>query len=343
MENEEGNKKVILNQYLNLNVSDWQQFLVYLPSDTIEGVYKLWIEAESMNRETNMLNNKSKIITITVTDKNRIIMPELKDMANVSLLEGNDYTQQLEMSKGTEPITYEIVSVPSSTISIDDSGLIKWIKPTVANYKVTAKAINNIGQDEKSWIVSVESKDTDNDGISDDVDLDDEVITKTITLSKGFGLYGMNSSMTLAQLIEKIGVDNLISINSNGETYQLSYVKEGLDMLNDFTQLEPFKSVWIAVANEVTITYDEIDYSNEEQEITLEGNRWYLLNPPKEISLETIKAQLGNSNIKVIQGISTTYQQQYIDDGIDWANDFTGFYEPLGYWILLKENATLKF
>jgi lysozyme len=169
------------------------------------------------------------------------------------------------------------------------------------------------------------------------------VTTRTITLSKGFGLYGMNSSMTLAQLIEKIGVDKLISINSNGETYQLSYVKEGLDMLNDFTQLEPFKSVWIEVANEVTITYDDIDYSNEEQEITLEGNRWYLLNPPKEISLETIKAQLGNSNIKVIQGISTTYQQQYIDDGIDWANDFTGFYEPLGYWILLKENATLKF
>ncbi|MCH9739279.1 MAG: CHAP domain-containing protein [Epsilonproteobacteria bacterium] len=169
-----------------------------------------------------------------------------------------------------------------------------------------------------------------------------EAITKTITIRKGFGLYGMNSSMTLAQLIEKIGVDNLLSINSSGETYQLSYVDDGLDFLNDFTQLEPFKAVWISVAEDVTIDYEEITYINN-QEITLTGGKWYLLNPPKTMSLESIKSQVGENNIDVIQGLVTTYQQQYVDAGTSFLNDFTGFEESKGYWIKLKDDATLIF
>ena len=168
------------------------------------------------------------------------------------------------------------------------------------------------------------------------------VATRTITIHKGFGLYGMNSSMTLAQLIEKIGVDNLLSINSNGATYQLAYVKDGLEFLNDFKQLEPFKAVWIEVANEVEIDYDEINYTDD-QEITIEGDRWYLLNPPKAMSLEEIKSKVGESNIEIIQGLTTTYQQKYVDEGTDFLNDFTGFTEPNGYWIKLKESAVLSF
>jgi len=168
------------------------------------------------------------------------------------------------------------------------------------------------------------------------------VATRTITIHKGFGLYGMNSSMTLAQLIEKIGVDNLLSINRNGATYQLAYVKDGLEFLNDFKQLEPFKAVWIEVANEVEIDYDEINYTDD-QEITLEGGKWYLLNPPKAMSLEEIKSQVGESNIEIIQGLTTTYQQKYVDEGTDFLNDFTGFTEPNGYWIKLKESAVLSF
>ena len=169
-----------------------------------------------------------------------------------------------------------------------------------------------------------------------------EVITRTITIRKGFGLYGMNSSMTLAQLIEKIGVDNLLSINSNGETYQLKYVQDDLEFLNDFTKLEPFKAVWIEVANEVEISYDEISYTDN-QEITLEGGKWYLLNPPKAMSLEEIKAQVGESNIDVIQGLVTTYQQQYVDEGTDFLNDFIGFEEPKGYWVKFKESSRFTF
>jgi GH25 family lysozyme M1 (1,4-beta-N-acetylmuramidase)/surface antigen len=193
------------------------------------------------------------------------------------------------------------------------------------------------------------------DGIGGDVDMNlfngsIEALTQKlyqyqknrVTIHKGFGLYGMNSSMTLAQLIEKIGVDNLLSINSNGATYQLAYVKDGLEFLNDFKQLELFKAVWIEVANEVEIDYDEINYTDD-QEITIEGDRWYLLNPPKAMSLEEIKSKVGESNIEIIQGLTTTYQQKYVDEGTDFLNDFTGFTEPNGYWIKLKESAVLSF
>jgi len=166
--------------------------------------------------------------------------------------------------------------------------------------------------------------------------------TQTIVIKKGFGLYGMNTSLTLDELIAKIGVDNLLSISSSKETYKLSYVKEGLDFLNDFEKLTMFESVWIEVANDVTITYDETTY-DDDQEITLNGGDWYLLNPPKTMNLNVIKSQVGKSNIDTIQGLVSVYKQKYIDEGTPFLNDFTGFEEPKGYWILLKNDATLRF
>ncbi len=166
-------------------------------------------------------------------------------------------------------------------------------------------------------------------------------VVKSVTIRKGFGLYGINSSMSLTELIEKIGKDNLLSINSSTETYQLKYIKDGLEFLNDFTKLEPFKAVWIEVADDVTISYNEMSYIDKE--ITLESGKWYLLNPIKDMSLDEIKAQVGENNIEVIQGLVTTYQQKYIDNGTSFLNDFTGFVEPKGYWVKLKESATLGF
>ena len=197
--------------------------------------------------------------------------------------------------------------------------------------------------------------DNDNDGysnleeINNGTNLNDassypipESETKTLILRKGFGLYGMNSSMTLTELKEKIGESNLLAINSASKTYQLSYVNDGLGFLNDFTVLEPLAAVWINVSQDVSIDYEESRYS-ETQELNLNAGKWYLVNPPKVMSLAEIKNQVGANNIDTIQGPVKTYQQQYIDDGMSFLNDFTGFEEPKGYWIKLVNDAILTF
>ena len=166
--------------------------------------------------------------------------------------------------------------------------------------------------------------------------------TRTVLITKGFGLYGINSSMTLAQLQEKIGLNNLISIDSENNSYKLSNVNEGLEFLNNFDKLEPFKAVWINILEDVSITYETFT-EIEEQKITLHGGSWYLLNPPKEMSLELIKSQVGENNLDEVQGKVKTYKQENIDLGLSILNDFTGFEEPKGYWIKLKDDAVLTF
>ncbi|CAA6815398.1 MAG: Unknown protein [uncultured Sulfurovum sp.] len=170
-----------------------------------------------------------------------------------------------------------------------------------------------------------------------------EVVSKTIMITKGFGLYGMNSSMSLTELKEQIGEDNLLAINSATKTYQLAYVNEGLGFLNDFTALEPLSAVWINVAQDVSIDYEEVQYT-QTKELSLEADKWYLINPPKAMSLVEIKNQVGENNIDTIQGLVKTYQQSYVNAGTGFLNDFTGFEEPNGYWIkLLNNDALLTF
>jgi len=198
--------------------------------------------------------------------------------------------------------------------------------------------------------------DMDNDGYSNQEEIENgtkindnssypqpETQLQTLTLKKGFGLYGINSSMTLEMLKEKIGEENLLAINSATKTYQLAYVNQGLGFLNDFTILEPFSAVWIEVAEDVSIDYEEVQYS-QTKELSLEAGKWYLINPPKAMSLIEIKEQVGENNIDTIQGLVKTYQQSYVNQGMGFLNDFTGFEEPNGYWIkLLNNDARLTF
>ena len=308
MEDTSGNKKLISNKYLKFTEFNYELFDVSLPSDTNEGVYKIWIESEKLSGETNLADNKSNFVTITVLDKN-------KDTDNDGIPDHEDTDDDNDGISDVAEISNGLNPLDATDAEADNDG------DGYTNAQEIAQGTD---------INDFNSKPT------------PQTETRTLVISKGFGLYGMNSSMTLTQLIEKIGVDNLLSINSSKEIYKLSYINDGLSFLNDFERLTMFESVWIEVANDVTITYDETTYEDD-QEITLNGGDWYLLNPPKAMSLDVIKRQVGENNIDTIQGLVSVYKQKYIDEGTEFLNDFIGFEEPKGYWILLKNDATLIF
>jgi hypothetical protein len=70
---------------------------------------------------------------------------------------------------------------------------------------------------------------------------------------------------------------------------------------------------------------------------------WNLLGIDQDISLETIKNEVGSDNLEVIQGVKKTYKKKYVDEGLDKLNDFTGFEKGKGYWVRLQTLATINY
>ena len=165
-------------------------------------------------------------------------------------------------------------------------------------------------------------------------------ILKSIMLKAPWTLVGINSTMTLERLQSKIDKTNLLVVQGQVKTYQKAYEDRGEGFLNDWSSFEG--AVWVKVAHDVNLTYEEEVYSDK-KEIVIIGGAWRLVNPLSEMSLEAIKNQLGADNIDVIQGQVKTYQKAYEDKGEGFLNDLNGFSEPKGYWIKLFNDAVLTF
>ena len=78
------------------------------------------------------------------------------------------------------------------------------------------------------------------------------------------------------------------------------------------------------------------------ESVTLKSG-WNLIGIDQNISLATIKSELGANNVEVIQGVKKTYQKKYLDANLNSLNDFTGFEKGKGYWVYLTSEATITY
>jgi uncharacterized protein (DUF1800 family) len=161
-----------------------------------------------------------------------------------------------------------------------------------------------------------------------------------LSLQRGWNLVGADSPLTLTELKTKAGSDNLIVVQGQKKTYQKSYEDDGKDFLNNFTTFKKGRGYWIKVNSAVDVEYDKITYTTEENIDLIAG--WNLINPPSDLNISEITTQLG-ANLEVIQGVDSTYQKVYAQEGKDFLNTLKKFEEPQGYWMKVNDAVTLHF
>ncbi len=66
---------------------------------------------------------------------------------------------------------------------------------------------------------------------------------------------------------------------------------------------------------------------------------WNLVGPNTNMTLDQFKAAVGDSNLLVIQGVSTSYHKDYPDP----ANTFTKFEDGRGYWVKVESAKTISY
>jgi len=168
---------------------------------------------------------------------------------------------------------------------------------------------------------------------------------RTVALQSGYNAVGFDSNVTLAELKDKIGLDNLMVIQGvgSGTTYKKSYADNGEGFLNDFTQTNKGKGYWIKVNSDVTFSYLPEVYTGTESVNLQEG--WSFIAPLSVLTLEEVKHQLGSDNLLIIQGgdSGTTYKKSYVDNGEGFLNSFTAFEVGKGYWVKVVSSVTLNF
>jgi len=116
------------------------------------------------------------------------------------------------------------------------------------------------------------------------------------------------------------------------------------EFLNSFTNIELGEGVWVKLASNATLTFDEIKITDDNKNITLSGGEFHHIAPLKKMTLSTIKSQVGANNLEVIQCESTTFQKAYILSGESFLNTFISFGgDNRSCWIKLENNANLQF
>jgi hypothetical protein len=193
------------------------------------------------------------------------------------------------------------------------------------------------------------SKDNDGDGVSniDEIkagtdpnssDSYPKTTTKQkLTLKAGWNLIGANMTPTIQELKNLIGADNLLIIQGEDKTYKKEYIDNGTEFLNDFTKMQLGSGYWVKLKNDV-----EFMFTPSSKNIQIELNSgWNLVNPTKELTIDEIKEQIGENNLLIIQGEDKTYKKEYIDNGMEFLNDFEKFEEPKGYWIKVLNDSIL--
>jgi hypothetical protein len=145
---------------------------------------------------------------------------------------------------------------------------------------------------------------------------------RTITLNRGYNAVQFNATLTLENLVEKIGFENLISIQGagQGQTYKKENLDNGLPFLNTFTQTELGKAYWIRIQNGIDLNY-VIDNYEGNQTIDLDEG-WNFVGPLTPLTLEQIIQQIDVENLLVIQGAGqgATYKKENIDNGLPFLN-----------------------
>jgi hypothetical protein len=166
-----------------------------------------------------------------------------------------------------------------------------------------------------------------------------------VALKAGYNAIQFNANVTLADMIEKIGVENLISIQGAGQgsSYKKENVDQGLDFLNSFQQTNFGQAYWVNVVSDVEFSYITQTYGGTKT-INLAGG-WNFVGPIGILTISEIQAQLGMDNLLVIQGAGQgrSYKKSYVDDGLGFLNSFTVFEQGQGYWIKVVSDATLSF
>jgi len=167
---------------------------------------------------------------------------------------------------------------------------------------------------------------------------------RTIKVVTGWNALSFNGVQTLDSLKTKIGADNLLIIQGEGDvSYKKAFVNDGREFLNTFTQTETGKGYWIKVDDNHSFSYEAEVYT-ETKTINLRDG-WNFIGAIKELNITEIKTQLGAEILLVIQGTGQgkTYKKSYIDDGTPELNSFTKFKIDQGYWIKLVSSASLSF
>jgi hypothetical protein len=94
--------------------------------------------------------------------------------------------------------------------------------------------------------------------VKEGVDLDYSYVTysdKSIILKSGWNLINPFGELTLSQILDKLGSDNVEVIQGFSKTYQKQYVDNGTPLLNDFIQFEGSKGYWLKVGSGASLGF----------------------------------------------------------------------------------------
>ena len=85
--------------------------------------------------------------------------------------------------------------------------------------------------------------------------IEESNLTGSVSLKSGWNLINPYSNLTIDEVIEQVGVDNLLVIQGESKTYQKEYANNEQNSLNDFVGFEDYKGYWIKVSEEVELLF----------------------------------------------------------------------------------------
>ncbi|MBN1816684.1 MAG: hypothetical protein JW828_04945 [Sedimentisphaerales bacterium] len=81
--------------------------------------------------------------------------PRIENVDDVVLVEGQAYTETLQLTQGTEPVNWSLTQAPTG-MTINSQGIVNWVAPAAEGpFAVTARAGNLGGSYDVSWQISV--------------------------------------------------------------------------------------------------------------------------------------------------------------------------------------------
>ena len=167
----------------------------------------------------------------------------------------------------------------------------------------------------------------------------------TLHLREGWNAIGINAEMTLEEIKAQLG-DNLLQIQSpdGDETYN----KKLEEILKEnykptFAKFNLGIGYWIKVNNDAELIYQSKILSGTHF-IDLKGG-WNLIAPLKDLSLEEIKAQLGDNLLQIQSPDGDETYNKKLEEILkeNYKPTFAKFNLGIGYWIKVNNDAELKF
>ncbi len=153
----------------------------------------------------------------------------------------------------------------------------------------------------------------------------------SLKLEKDWNLIGVNANLTLEEIKNQVGADNLLIITAgNGENY-----KKILGTHSRFKQFKDKVGYLVKLQKTATLKFTPKTYQDRVIDLT---KGWNLINPLRDLSIAEIKQQLGDKLLVISGG-----DKQYYKSTLGRHNRFVGFKEPYGYWVKVSAESKLKF